>query len=342
MVSKILKVLFFNLFLFSTVVQLRAQDPVFSQFYSSPVQINPAFAGNTLNPFISLQYRNQWPALKAYVTYAATYDQAIPDLNIGTGILLMTDNAGDGIYKTNQVAGFFSYDLQLGNDIHTKIGVEAGYVQSRLNWNKLVFFDQLDPRYGTKDAAGNPNLSGEQRPDNLNQGILDLGAGILAYNHTYYAGMSYKHLTSPDVSYFNKNNKLFVGLPTRITVHAGAQYALGSSYSPSGVFISPNIMYVKQGEFSQINGGAYIGINKFFFGGWYRHSGQNADAIIDLVGFQQDILKIGYSYDFTLSGLSGNSGGSHEVSLTFNFDNTERAKKRQRYRDMQDCFKMFR
>ncbi|GAB1397723.1 hypothetical protein MASR1M65_25030 [Saprospiraceae bacterium] len=144
MVSKILKVLFFNLFLFSTVVQLRAQDPVFSQFYSSPVQINPAFAGNTLNPFISLQYRNQWPALKAYVTYAATYDQAIPDLNIGTGILLMTDNAGDGIYKTNQVAGFFSYDLQLGNDIHTKIGVEAGYVQSRLNWNKLVFFDQLD------------------------------------------------------------------------------------------------------------------------------------------------------------------------------------------------------
>ena len=327
--------------MFQSVALLRAQDPVFSQFYASPMQINPAFTGNTYNPFISLQYRNQWPALKAYVTYAASYDQTLPDLNIGTGLLLMADNAGNGIFKTNQVSGFFSYDLNLGNDVHTKIGVDAGYIQTRLNWDKLIFLDQLDPRYGTTDASGNQNLSGEPRPDNLTKGVLDIGAGVLVYNPTYFAGLSFKHLTSPDASLLSKNNNLFVGLPTRITAHAGAQYRLDNSRA-GGLFVSPNIMFVKQGEFTQVNGGAYFGIDEIFFGGWYRHSGKNTDAIIGLVGFQKDIFKIGYSYDFTLSQLSGQSGGSHEVSVTINLDNTEGAKRKRRQRDMEDCFKMFR
>lgn len=341
MVSKVARILFFSGLMFSTLAVLRAQDPVFSQFYASPIQINPAFAGNTFNPFISLQYRNQWPALKAYVTYAATYSQSVSDLNIGTGILLMSDNAGNGIFKTNQVSGFFSYDLNLGNDVHTKIGVEAGYIQSRLNWDKLVFLDQLDPRYGPKDASGNQNLSGEQRPDNLSKGLLDLGAGVLAYNNTYYAGLSVKHLTSPDASLLSKNNNLFVGLPSRITAQLGAQYSLGDSRN-GGLFVSPNLMFVKQGEFYQLNGGAYVGIDEIFFGGWYRHAGKNTDAIIGLVGFQKDIFKIGYSYDFTLSDLSGQSGGSHEISVTINFDNSESARRKRRLREMEDCFKMFR
>ena len=99
--SKIIRFSLLSFILFSSLTFLKAQDPVFSQFYASPMQTNPAFTGNTYNPFISLQYRNQWPALKAYVTYAATYDQTIPDLNIGVGLLLLSDNAGNGIFKTN-------------------------------------------------------------------------------------------------------------------------------------------------------------------------------------------------------------------------------------------------
>lgn len=325
----------------SSFYRLDAQDAVFSQFYASPMQINPAFTGNTYNPFISLQYRNQWPTLKAYVTYSATYDQTIPDLNIGAGLQLLSDDAGNGLFKTNQVSGFFSYDINIGNDIHTKIGVDAGYIQTRLNWDKLIFLDQLDPRYGPLDASGNQNISGEPRPDNLSKGILDVGAGVLVFNNTYYGGLSFKHITSPDASFLSKNNNLFVGLPSRITAQVGAQYDLAQN-SRSEMFVSPNIMYVRQGEFSQLNAGAYLAIEEIFFGAWYRYAGSNTDAVIGLVGFQKDIFKIGYSYDFTLSKLSGQSGGSHEISLTLNFDKTEGAKRRSKQRDMNDCFKMFR
>jgi hypothetical protein len=58
---------------------LQAQDPVFTQFYAAPVQLNPALTGSTLAPRIALNYRNQWPALNAYVTYAASYEQFVEE-----------------------------------------------------------------------------------------------------------------------------------------------------------------------------------------------------------------------------------------------------------------------
>lgn len=341
MVSKVLKFILILLNLLYLGDLLYAQDPVYSQFYASPLLLNPAFAGNTYNPFVSLQYRNQWPSLNAYVTYSASYDQSIKDLNIGTGLMLLSDDAGGGIYKTNQAAAFFSYDIAVNSNFHSKIGLEVGYIQTQLNWDKLIFLDQLDPRYGTLDASGKPNFSNEKRPDDLTKGILDFGAGVLAYSNKAYFGFSAKHITSPDVSLYSKNNNLFIGLPTRLTLHTGIQIDLDNS-SRTTAFISPNIMYVKQGEFSQLNGGAYFGFDNIFAGAWYRYAGKNSDALIGLIGFQKDILKIGYSYDITLSGLSGNSGGSHEISLTLNFDNTDTAKRKRRMNDMQDCFKMFR
>ena len=42
---------------------------------------------------------------------------------------------------------------------------------------------------------------------------------------------------------------------------------------------------------------------------------RTGDAVIALVGLQNDHFKFGYSYDVTVSKLSGNTAGSHEISL---------------------------
>ncbi len=310
------------------------QDPVFSQYYAAPLQLNPAFAGTGYAPQIALNYRNQWPTLNAYVTYSASYDQYIDHLNSGFGLMVQTDDAGEGLIKTNKVAGFFSYRLQINKEWFVKLGAEVAWVQGRYNWAAFMFGDQLSKTTGPISAGGTPFPTNEITPENLNNTYGDVSAGMLVYNKTFYGGLSIKHINRPNESIILTNQNLFTGLPYRFSVHAGAQIQLieGNKRKPAA-FISPNIMFVRQGDFGQTNVGANLGYGSFFVGGWYRHAKANPDAVIAVVGVEQGIFKIGYSYDFTVSQLN-NSGGSHEISL--------RIKPREPKQDFNDCFQLFR
>ncbi len=74
------------LFLFS----LQGQDPIYSQFYAAPLQVNPAFAGTTLSPRVTVNYRNEWAAYEGgYETYSVAYEQSIESLNSGIGFWVM-------------------------------------------------------------------------------------------------------------------------------------------------------------------------------------------------------------------------------------------------------------
>ena len=314
---------------------LNAQDPVFSQFYAAPLQLNPAFAGNTYAPFVTINYRNQWSGfvdLNTYITYAASYSQYIEGLNSGIGLMLEADDSGNGIFRTTRVGGFYSYKLMINKDLNLKFGLEAAYVQNRLDWSKLLFGDQID-------VTGEIDLiSGEAQPENLSANYLDLSTGILVYNSLFYGGLTVKHLNRPDESILGINDNIInSGLPIRFSVHGGAQIDLGGNKRGRATFLSPNILYVKQGDFNQINAGAYLSFGSFFAGGWYRHTSSNSDAAIGLFGFQKDSFKFGYSFDFTISGLAGLTGGTHEFSMVINLDAN-----RPRRIDYNDCFQMFR
>lgn len=319
-------------FFFLSTIEVKGQDPVFSQFYAAPLQLNPAFAGNTYAPFITINYRNQWSGFnnfKTYVTYAASFSQYIEGMNSGIGIMVQSDDAGDGIYKSSRVSAIYSYKIQVNKEFFLKFGLEGTAVQNRLDWSKLVFPDQIDPT----GEVNFPTL--EVAPANLTKNYLDLSMGILAYSKYFYGGLTVKHLNTPDESLLGINDNINSGLPVRFSLHAGAQLELAAGNTKA--FISPNIMYVKQGEFGQVNAGAYVGFGSFFAGGWYRHALKNGDAAIGLVGFQKGVMKIGYSYDFTISGLSSASGSTHEFSLVINLDQN-----RPRRTDYNDCFEMFR
>lgn len=327
------------LFIGLLVVSSQAQDPAFSQFYAAPLQLNPAFAGSTYAPRISLNYRNQWPSFNnAYVTYAASFDQYIESIHSGLGLMVQADDAGDGIYKTNSFSGFYGYRLQVKEDFFLKFGIEAGMTQTTVDWDKLLFYDQIDridgPIYPTE----------ESRPDNLSNIYLDIGAGVLAYSQYFYGGVSIKHLNTPDNSLLEGSDNLKEGLPMRLTVHGGTEIQLREGNNrKSASFISPNIMLIKQGDFGQINAGAYINTGSFFAGAWYRYAWSNSDAAIALVGVQYDIFKIGYSYDFTISGLAQpGTGGAHEISLIINFENSQDFQSRRKASRYNDCMNIFR
>ena len=210
--------IFFALVLRGSIVF--AQDPIFSQFYAAPLQMNPAFAGTAQAPFIAANYRMQYPSFAsgaAYSTFAASYDQALNRSNSSIGFSVMTDDAGQGILKKTFASAIYSYKVNIREDIQAKIGVEAGLIQSNLDWDKLRFLDQIDPITGFET----PRPSAEVRPTELNKTLFDLSTGFLINAKNFYIGVSGKHLATPNEGFLNVNQNLRVGLPIRWSLHAG-------------------------------------------------------------------------------------------------------------------------
>ena len=97
--------------------------------------------------------------------------------------------------------------------------------------------------------------------------------------------------------------------------------------------LSVAMNFQKQDKFYQSDLGVYYYKHPLVFGLWYRGipfaTSQAGDAVIGLLGIKTDNLSIGYSYDFTISNLIGSSGGAHEISLIYEFNNLSLGQKRQ-------------
>jgi type IX secretion system PorP/SprF family membrane protein len=321
--------LVFILCLFSSAVVL-AQDPIFSQFYAMPLQINPGFAGSANAPRVGIAYRNQWTGFNnAYRTYAAFYEQRLNRLNSGIGFYAEGDNAGDGIFKTLKFSATYAYRLQVTDDIALKLGIEGGVRQANLDWLKLSFPDQIDA------VDGFIYDTEEIQPDVTNRTAFDISSGLMVLSEKFYLGFAMHHLNTPDESILLQNNNLLKGVPLRYTLHGGTELIVkaGNKARPAS-FISPNFLFVSQGPYKQLNLGAYASFGSIYTGAWFRHTFRNADAVILLAGFREGIFKIGISYDVTVSGLSGYSGGTYELSLGLLFEKEKRP-------DINDCTRMF-
>jgi len=316
-----------------------AQDPIFSQYYNAPNQVNPAFTGNTRGPFIATNYRLQWPGFSSvYNTYMLSFDQFVPRINSGFGVSMLADDAGEGTLKTTKISGLYSYRIYIQKNTSLKLGMELGIVQHRLDPTKLVFFDQLDPQYGATSPGGSPYPTQETLSDVRTRFYPDIGAGIMLYSKKLYGGVGLKHLNNPDNGFLDNIENIDRGIPTRITAHAGMQIELDKGNNKGfNAFLSPNVLYVKQGPFRQVNVGAYIDLGDFFSGLWYRDTANNGDSVIGSVGVRSGIFKISYSYDLTISDLGADTGGAHELGLIFNFDSI--LPKESKYND---CLSLFR
>jgi len=316
--NRIIKLL---LILIIIQLELRGQDPQFSQFYANQLYLNPAFAGASVCPRVGVSFRDQWPSIPGtFVTYSASYDQHFNKLSGGLGIIFMGDRAGEGTINTNSLSAMYSYKLDVSRIFTIRTALQASYYQKSLNWDKLTFGDMIDPRYGFVYATD------EARPGNVTSSYFDFSAGILGYSDRFFAGFAAHHLTEPEEGFISISK-----LPRKYTAHVGMNIDITkkSSMSPSqeDVFISPNILFQQQQNFQQLNYGFYINRYPFLGGLWFRQNFQNADALIFLFGVQQESFKFGYTYDLTVSKLTNVSGGSHEISFMYQFKCPEKKRK---------------
>ncbi len=295
-----------------------SQDPLFTQFYSNPIYLNPAFSGSNKCPRIVSNYRNQWSGLSGnFITTAIAYDQGSDFLNGGFGVLVSSDQISKTL-KTNELSFSYSYHQNISRNFSINYGIQSTYIQKSVNVSNLTFSDMIDPKRGfvfsTKDIVSGESVN-----------VLDFSAGIIGYSDKFYFGLSTHHLSEPSISFINNGflSPLENKLSRRYTFIGGTEILINnSSLSEDNKMIesfSPSFIYSKQGNFQQLNLGLYYKRGIYVVGGWFRFhpdiSNLSSDSFILTLGVQGKLFRVGYSYDFNTSQLSFYSGGSHELSL---------------------------
>ena len=306
-----------------------AQDPQFTQFYAAPQYLNPAFAGSALAPRITANYRNQWPAITNYVTSMVGVDHYIDKFNSGVGLLLMNDNQGQGNIRSTEIGLQYAYQFQVSESSFVRLGLQGSYVNRNINYFGLTFGDQYTDRgFIQNSISGDVGLLGGS-PRNK---YLDFSTGGLFYSDWFWVGASAHHINRPNQDFVvSANNRL----PIKGSFHAGLRIPLAGytglvDEQDREISFSPVILYKFQGKYDQLDLGAYLTYSPITLGAYYRgipfkkynQTINNHDAVALLAGYRVDKFSIGYSYDVTISTL-GNSGGSHELSLSYIFDKPE-------------------
>lgn len=315
--SKIKNSLIFIFLLFINVAT--AQDVSFSQFYTNPLYLNPAFAGSVGVPRVALQYRNQWHKFNnAFTNYSVGFDIPVEKLQGGIGLNILNDSQGDHILNSLQINMAYSVYIRLSQKFSLHGGLQAGFNQNSLKVDKLVFPDNVDPNYGnhgiTREIISDPNFS-----------FIDFSSGVLIYSSRIFFGAAVHHLTEPQQSYFSGYEN--VGkLYRKYTAHVGARLPVYLHGHLRKKFdISPQLIVQQQGTFQQINYGMFATKYGLTAGAWFRQNfGLRYDAVTFLVGFVKKNIQFAYSYDWTVSGLWGDSGGTSEVSLAFLLKDSEK------------------
>jgi type IX secretion system PorP/SprF family membrane protein len=320
MKKTLLKIVICLLFPFLAI----AQDPLFSQFYANPIYTNPAFAGSSNNLRFTFIARDQYSALRNnYRTGATSFDAQINTISGGIGAMATMDVSGDGFLTTTTFSGIYAYSVALSTNITMRAAVQASYYQRYYDFSKFKFGDQIDDQLGfvfpTAENKGSERIN-----------LPNFGTGLLLYSNKFYGGFAIHNLTEPNQSFYNNtsSNEEFK-LPRRYTIHAGANIFLTKSkYEEQNVTISPNILYLQQRNFNQLNLGFYIKKQALTAGLWFRQTSRNSDALIFLIGLKFPKFRVGYSYDVTVSGASTATQGSHELSMAFEIKPVKKSSKK--------------
>ncbi len=305
------------------------QDIHFSQFYITPLNVNPAAAGTYHGDYRGvINFKEQFSSFSnAYRTVNLAFDKPIVkkrrDQKVtGAGINVFQDIAGDSKTKTFHIDLNLSQTIQFASYADLSLGIQVGYTQFSTNLVGLSWDNQFNGlRYDSE-------LSPREDVLFMSQDFFDFSAGLL-YRYFDYDGFPLEiggavyHLNRPEIGL---NTSIFSErLPMKFIVHAKKEFEL---YNDRFGLV-PMLFLAKQAGAQEMTGGLmvrydaglhskYTGYHKqttLYMGVLYRHF----DAIIPqfLVNLEEKYT-LGISYDVNISNLVAGSRykGGFEVSLS--------------------------
>ncbi len=313
-------------------LKLSAQDIHFSQYYLSPLTLNPANTGNYKGDYRFFgNYRSQWRDIdKAYRTFSIGGDANFYPSNqqVSGGIFFLNDRSGGNLVVNKIMPSAAIHKKIAGFYLHA--GIQPGLVIKYIDFYAHSFPEQLNWNTGQFDnTLPNTETNVSQRST-----FFDLNAGFAA-NRRFgkwepEIGFSFFHLNKPKETFVGVNNRLTMrqiynaGLTYYITniISIKAYSMMGYTTKASDWVSGVNLEYI----FSK----NVFFTNSVFAGTMWRDGlKRNSDAGIATVGVNYTNYTLGFSYDITRSQLKTavDNKGAFEIAFIYKGKNTRLSKK---------------
>ncbi|WP_181306728.1 type IX secretion system membrane protein PorP/SprF [Rufibacter sp. XAAS-G3-1] len=279
------------------------QDPQFTQYMFNGLLLNPAYAGSKGFSSVSGSHRSQWTGLEgAPVSQTLSFDGNL-NRKLAAGFLITNDRLG--AQRFTEVSFNSAVRITLSPRTKLAVGISLGATQQTLDGTKL------DPAE-RDDVAIPMGIERAVKPS--------ARVGAYLYSNRFYTGLSVGN-----VVFFQD------GLPTDPKPHlfltSGGVFDLSRT-----VKFRPSILLKED-----FKGPAALDLNTFllfheqiWLGTSFRTTlnifnnrefatatrlGNALAVLLEL--HPSPLMRIGYSYDFSLNQLRSYS--SHEISLGYNF-----------------------
>ncbi len=313
--------------IFFIVAYARSQDIHFSQYFYSPLTLNPANTGNVDADWRFVNnYRNQWKSLSIpYRTIAVSYEHQwyIYTEQLSYGINIVNDKSGPAGLTVNKLFLTLAYHKNINqHNIHG--GIQGGLVFKKYSLDELTFPNQFDMTTGYFNSQLSNNET--NLVNHLNYPDLNIGIGWDKPMRLFHpeAGISAFHIIVPKESFNDDNHRIGI----RYAIHCGLHIPI------SNVYVKPQVLQMRQRKATDIILGSEIGYNvpnknaffKRFFAGYFIRNDFNTafDANIFLVGTQIKHWQLCFSYDINTSHLAQATShrGAFEFSVIYTSKST--------------------
>ncbi len=280
---------------------LSQQDPLSSQYMFNTLTYNPGVAGTSGMICATAINRQQWVGFNgAPSTTYFNVSAPVTLFNIKSGVGLVVESDNIGFDKDIDLSAAYSYLMDVGSG-KLGIGINLGMLNTTLTptW-QIPSGDEHTP------VSGDPLIP----EDKESYVAFNADVGLYYKGDKYYAAISITHVNQPEIKY------------TKGTPYISRNYYLTSGYTlqlpnPS-LELLPSVLVSSDGKVTQFTVTSLLRYNKKLWGGVSYRAG---DSLIGIVGLElHNGIRLGYSYDFTISDIGKNSGGSHEFMINYCFD----------------------
>ncbi len=290
--------------------------PQFSQYMFNDYLLNPALGGTHDYWQVKTNYRLSFQGITdGPQTYALGAYGPHKKLPMGYGGYIFNDVTGP--ISNMGVYGSYAYNIRITGDIRLSMGLFLGMVQQKIDLAVLPADDNIVEQWGDEATKFYPDGS----------------LGLYLYTSQYFAGFTFNHLMFNNLTLledFDGQDDKLGRVKPQFNIQGGYKYNLNRNFD-----LEPTVFLKGIPDFDfmwDLNIRAIY--QKMVWGGLgYRSSKAQPESLIFLVGYNyNDMINIGYSYDFTLSKLSAYSNGSHEIMVGFKFNDIRQSRSKRKIR----------